>query len=993
MTKQESVEKMKSLYKFSPIPTYIWQKVGEDFILTDLNDAARKQSFSKKMKVVGAKPGEIYLDDRQFPETLAHCFTEKSFTEREILCSLKSTGEIQRLSLKCGFVPPDMVLVHIEDLVNHQPSILQVPDAWKQTFDLLPDMVAIIDMEYRIVKMNKAMAKHFNITNDEIIGKLCHMCVHNTEAPPSFCPHAQLMKDNQEHSVEFYEERPDSYFRVTVSPIYNSAGEVVGSLHVARDITDRKRAELELENSNKILKQERKMFLRGPVVVFKWQNQEGWPVEYVSPNIKDMTGYSEDEFLTGKTGYLKIIFKDDLVRVSQEEVTYSQGGVENFEHQPYRITKKNGESIWVADYRIILRDESGKITHYLGYIIDITEQKRTSDVLQESEERLKIIFEYTPDGYYLNDLKGRFIDCNRAAEKISGYKREELIGKNFSNLKFLSKRQLFKANSILAENVMGKPTGPDSLTLSQKDGSQMELEISTFPVKIKGQRLVLGIARDITKRKQAEELLKESEENYRNIVELAPDSIVTLDLKGVITSCNPAVLNTTGYSREKFIGKHFSKLKILLTQNLLQYRNMLKSILAGKIPEFFEVPWIHRDGSPRVSGVHISLMKKGQKIIGIQTIAREITERKRMENELQAAKMRYQFLYNENPSMYFTLDKKGIILSVNQFGAVQLRYKVEELTGRCILTIFYGYDKKAALQFLNNCLQNQTQITHLEIQGVRKDGSILWVKGTARAVTDDYGNKQILVVCEDITARIKAQNEKEKLIQQLAEAEKLAMLGQFTAGVTHEINNPLHIILGKIFYLLDGLEHDSELRNYVIQIEKQVHRIRRLAEDVLKYAKPQTITFSPVKLNHILRLTIESLADYFTENIHIETKLESHLPVFPGDAIGLEIVFKNLILNSIESLPKKGKIVVATRMQNQELIEITIKDTGQGIPQQNLEKLFEPFFTTKRKSGGTGLGLAICQEIIKQHNGTIKVKSKLNKGTTFTIQLFTTQKL
>jgi len=155
---------------------------------------------------------------------------------------------------------------------------------------------------------------------------------------------------------------------------------------------ERKRAEKELEQINKVLKQERHMFISGPVVVFKWQNKEGWPVEYVSPNVKDVFGYSVEELLSGKPPYAEIVPKEDIGRVSNEVATYSESGVEDFEHKPYRIIRKDRKVIWIADYTTILRDEAGKIIHYLGYIVDITERKKAEEELQKRLDELEIYY-------------------------------------------------------------------------------------------------------------------------------------------------------------------------------------------------------------------------------------------------------------------------------------------------------------------------------------------------------------------------------------------------------------------------------------------------------------------------------------------------------------------------------------------------------------------------------------------------------------------------
>ncbi len=143
--------------------------------------------------------------------------------------------------------------------------------------------------------------------------------------------------------------------------------------------------------------------------------------------------------------------------------------------------------------------------------------------LRDSEGRLGLLFEKAPDAYYLNDLKGAFIDGNEAAEKLTGYSREELIGKSFLKLKLLSPRQIAKASMLLARNALGKDTGPDEFILTRKDGKQVPVEIRTRPVKIHGKRMVLGLARDITARKQAEEALHQTSQKIERLHQIAHD--------------------------------------------------------------------------------------------------------------------------------------------------------------------------------------------------------------------------------------------------------------------------------------------------------------------------------------------------------------------------------------------------------------------------------------------------------------------------------------
>jgi len=134
---------------------------------------------------------------------------------------------------------------------------------------------------------------------------------------------------------------------------------------------------------------------------------------------------------------------------------------------------------------------------------NITERKQAEGKLQDSEEYLKILFDYAPDAYYVNDLKGNFTDGNKAAERLTGYKREELIGENFLKLKLFSPIDILKITKLLVKSLEGQSTGPDEFVLNRKDNSKVTVEISTYPIKIKGRTLVLGMVSDITQRKKA----------------------------------------------------------------------------------------------------------------------------------------------------------------------------------------------------------------------------------------------------------------------------------------------------------------------------------------------------------------------------------------------------------------------------------------------------------------------------------------------------------
>jgi PAS domain S-box-containing protein len=223
------------------------------------------------------------------------------------------------------------------------------------------------------------------------------------------------------------------------------------------------------------------------------------------------------------------------------------------------------------------------------------ERKQTEEKLKDSEEHLKILFDYAPDAYYISDLKGKFIDGNIAAERLLGYKKEELIGKNFLKLKLLSLTDIPKAAKLLAKNLRRLPTGPNEFVLNRKDNSKVTVEISTYPVKIKGRTLVLGIARDITERKQAEEEVRESEEKYRAVLEQSADNIFLVDLETKkILESNVSLRNLLGYSVDEmkeitvydFVAHPKDEIKKKLEQLQMQDKTVMR-----------ERKYLRKDGS------------------------------------------------------------------------------------------------------------------------------------------------------------------------------------------------------------------------------------------------------------------------------------------------------------------------------------------------------------------------------------------------------------
>ncbi len=365
---------------------------------------------------------------------------------------------------------------------------LQTLVKWEQVFDTMSDPIATLDTQHRIVQVNQAMADRLGLTKEQCVGQTCYSCLHGTDEPPQSCPHSQLLQDGEEHTAEVHEKRLGSDFLVSVSPLRDATGRLVGSVHVARDVTERKRTELALQE------------LQARLRTLTETTQEG----------------------------IAVIDPDENIAFANQT---------------------------------------------LGLITDITKRKQAEEALKRSEQRLRIIFDSAPDAYYLNDLKGNFLDANRAAEQLVGYDKEELLGKSFlhPSVKLLSLKDAPRAALLLATNLLGKPTGPDEFLLNTKNGLQVPVEIRTFPATIEGCRVVLGIARDITERKRAEEALRRRDAVLEAVAFAADRFLRTGDWEHDIQAVLARLGTMAGVSRVYIFENHTDEDGQLLTSQRYEW--------------------------------------------------------------------------------------------------------------------------------------------------------------------------------------------------------------------------------------------------------------------------------------------------------------------------------------------------------------------------------------------------------------------------------------
>ncbi len=267
-----------------------------------------------------------------------------------------------------------------------EESLARSEERYRAYVELAPDGIVILDPRGVCLEVNIAASRITGYSKEELAGSSFLDLVPEWFRQTA-CQRFQRLKETGSLRGEGSLCRKDgSELWIAFDAVKLPGGNF---LTHCKDVTERKEAESRLKKLNALLEQERNLFFTGPVVTFKWRAVEGWPVDYVSPNVTELLGYTAPEFLSGEIPYADLVVEADLAEVTNEVKKYTASGVSRFEHKPYRLRKKNGEFVWVADYTTILRDQQGRVQHYLGYLVDVTQRMQAEEEQRCFETHLR----------------------------------------------------------------------------------------------------------------------------------------------------------------------------------------------------------------------------------------------------------------------------------------------------------------------------------------------------------------------------------------------------------------------------------------------------------------------------------------------------------------------------------------------------------------------------------------------------------------------------
>ncbi len=623
----------------------------------------------------------------------------------------------------------------------------------------------------------------------------------------------------------------------------------------------------------------------------------------------------------------------------------------------------------------------GDRTIILSVIRDITERKKA----EEDIRKFKVIADNAAYGVSIGDMEGRLIYANESYALMHGYTVDKLIGQNLFTLypedqrEFMTKRRnkIIETGSAVGELIRIKKDGTTFPTLS----------VATLVKGDEGRPLYIASSHfDLTRRKQAEEALRESEGKFSRAFHSNPHpmSIVTLD-EGRYLDVNNSYVRTFGFSREELMGR--TTVEMGITKSSEVRMRMLQILEETQGVKNLEVELYTK------LELKVDALLSASKIeIGGETcllsVINDITGRKQAEEALRESEERYRALLELGERIGEAVvmlqdDERGAGMHVyasDEWSRIT-GYSKKELYNMSMFDLIHESDREKALERHERRMLGEVLPGLYETTIVRKDGTEVPVEATY-AYSSYKGKPANVGYIRDIS-------ERKKMEEQLIVTDRLASIGELASGIAHELNNPLTGIIGFSELLLNK-DIPEDVREDLQIINREAKRTSQVVKNLLTFARKHETTKQLADINEAIKSVLDLRAyEQKVHNIAIVTNFDPGLPEITADIFRLQQVFVNIIINAEYFMVQsrgRGTLTITTERRG-DAIRASFANDGPGIKKEHLRHLFDPFFTTKEVGKGTGLGLSICHGIVTEHGGQIHAESEPGKGATFIVEL------
>jgi len=981
---RQSEEKHRALFDSSVIGMFVMN--AETMKIVMCNQAAANMfGFSSVEEAVGINPVDFIIPEEREKglEIIIKEMFEQDLRRTHEFRALTKDGREGWISVTGARIMHEGRLAGLVSITNitkrkKMEEALNLQRAYfQQLFDNSPDAIVMLDINDRLSHANKGFEALFGYSAEELQGQSIRKLIVPEEDTQITSASLQRVFSGEVVRRETVRRHKDGNL-VDVSilsyPIHLNY-KVVGACLTYTDITEHKQAEEKLRQSEERYRALFDSSVIGTLIL----DAETMQVLMGNEAAMKIFGFSSLEEGAG-INVLDFVPQEDR-ELNRELIKRGLFEQDSRRHYDVRTITKDGREIWinVTGVRMMYKDRlAGMVT-----FTDITERKRAEEALQRSEERYRTILEEMEDAYSEVDLGGHLTFFNNSVCRYLGYSREELIGMSYKG--FSAEDDIESVFRVFNEVYRtGVPNKGFPWKIIRKDGSYGFAETSVSPLKNDKDEIIgfRGVGRDITERKQAEEKLRQSEENYKTLFNSSVVGMYVMDAETLkVVMGNKAAREMIGFSSaEEGIG--VNPFDFVVPEDRDKVLEIAINEFLQDSRQTHEIRVMDKDGRRGWQSISIArIMHKGR--LASLVSFTDITERKRMEEALRQSEENYRALFDSSVIGTIVIDAETMkVVMANQAAAKTFGLgSAEEALEVDWLAFIRPEDKERVFEIAEKNLFEQDSQHTYELGAVTKDGREIWISATGAKIIHE-GKLAGLISFTDITEQ-KRQNER------LMMTDRLASLGELAAGAAHELNNPLTSIVG-FSQLLMEKEVPGDIREDLKLISNEAQRAVSVTNNLLTFARKHAPMKQLNRINNIIEDVLELRAyEQEVNHIDVERHLATNLPEIMVDYFQMQQVFMNIIINAeyfMTEAHNRGTLTIATRKQNS-TVRISITDDGPGITPENLKHIFDPFFTTKEAGKGTGLGLSICHGVVTEHGGQIYVRSQLGKGVTTFIEL------
>ncbi|MEQ2007665.1 MAG: PAS domain S-box protein [Limisphaerales bacterium] len=780
-----------------------------------------------------------------------------------------------------------------------------------------------------------------------------------------------------------YAAEPERFDEEEVKLLAELAEDLAFGLTALRQKRELAQALARLRESEERLRMLKLVIDQSPSVAYVARIEPGWPVEFVSDNVARF-GYQPAEFTSGQIKLSTVAHPEDFPRIAAEsDQAVTEGKVEFA--QEYRVFNARGETRWVQDHCSVVRNAAGQATHFQGVITDITERKQAEEELCAAHAFSANLMQ-TANVIVLGlDAQGCIRIFNEAAERITGYRREELTGVNWFET-LVPKERYPSVWAEFKRLTAGETAKPFENPILTKAGEERHILWQNSQIRAKGQVVTtISFGNDITERKRAEAHLRDAVAYLGTLIEAAPIAVISYDETGQARTANAAAAQMTGGTVEQLLSLNFRQIKSWQASGLLAAAELA---LASRQPEQLESRFTTTFGKEVWLSSQFVPFQRGDAwhLLLIQT---DIAERKR-----NTAQLRLQSAALDAAANAIVIsDAQGVIQWANPAFTKSTGYPLAEVIGQSTRLLKSGAHPREFYEGMWKTIL-AGHVWHGEMRNRRKDGSLYDEEMTIAPVPDSEGRiTHFIAIKQDIT-------ERKSLEKQFLRAQRLEGIGLLAGGIAHDLNNVLAPILMGADLLKMQAANDQTAR----QLDGIVQSARRgadIVKQVLTFARGvegERVLLHP---KHIIKEMVRMARETFPPNLQLRVDVPNDLWPMVGDPTQIHQVLLNLSVNARDAMPDGGELSYGARNMEVDTalahantgakpgphIVLRVQDTGTGMTPEVMERIFEPFYTTKELGKGTGLGLSTALGIVRSHGGFVSVESTLGRGTTFEVHL------